>query len=264
MSSISALLSEAPQGRHFCQLHKNQQTLAAAAGIFAGAGMKRGDAVIVIAADANVQLVLKDLQCAGLDATALQESGMLTVLNSEAVLNRFMRDGMPDWEAFRQTVAPIIEAGQEAMRRSGGKNLRVYGEMVNDLWHAGNSAAAIRLEEYWNELAREYRYCLFCGYELDGLNGASYSGPIAAIARTHSDVLSTDDDERLLTALDAASRDILAIPLSAMLSYSGLEAHAGEHRLPIARRTILWLQRNIPSAMDKVLRRAQHYYQETA
>jgi len=75
-------------------------------------------------------------------------------------------------------------------------------------------------------------------------------------------VLGTAEDERFRVALDAASRDIFGVPLSQMVGFSRL-GHAGEQRFPSGQRTMLWVQRNLPSASAALLERARRYYEES-
>ena len=60
-----------------------------------------------------------------------------------------------------------------AQAAQNGRRVRAFGEMVALLWSEGNQAAAIRLEELWNELALSQTFCLFCAYSMDSLGGRS-------------------------------------------------------------------------------------------
>jgi hypothetical protein len=139
---------------------------------------------------------------------------------------------------------------------------RAYGEMVNVLWKNGQEAAAIRLEEYWNDLARLYPFSLFCSYMVDCHDEKSYSIPLHEIGRTHSHVLSTDDDDAFRKALEFASRDIFGVPLSQLVNFASLEEEPGENRLPIGQRTMLWIVKNKPESSAAVLERARRYYRK--
>lgn len=250
-----ALLSKAPSGRHLCQFHRDPEILSRAVALFVGTGLQRGDGVVIVATPEHTDHFLADLAKMELDVTAHQNSGNLVMLDAEATLGQFMHGAMPDWNRFRHTVSLVLEG-----LTGSGRPTRAYGEMVSLLWQQGNCAAAIRLEEYWNELIRSYPLTLFCGYLLDGLEMDSYQGPLNEIGRTHSDVLPTEDDERLRAAIDAASEEVLGMSFSLTLSFSGREQTVGEHRLPIGRRTMLWLQRNMPGSSGMILERARHYY----
>lgn len=250
------LHTEAPQGRHFCQLHHGSRTLDDALAVFAASGLARDEAVIVIAAHARNTALREQLAAASMDIAGLRAAGRLILLDEAAVQRCFMRDGMPQWQEFRETLGIVIGT----VRAKGRRAIRIYGEIVSELWRAGNTAAAIRLEEHWNAFAREERFALFCGYQLDGMDEQLYAGPLDAIAREHTDMPAVAGDERFLAAIDAASRDVLGMPLSELVSSSGATMRGGEHRLPIAHRTLWWLRKNMPSALTKILRRARHYH----
>ena len=163
-SEFSTLLIEAPVNRHFAQLHRTTQGLTEAVGLFVETGLRRGNGVVSVATPAHTELLLQRLAQNGLDPEEFRRSGQLEILDAEAVLSRFMHGEKPDWTDFRLTVGTVLESVQ-----AFGRNItRAYGEMVNLLWQQGKAEAAIRLEEYWNELARLYPFSLFCSYMLDG------------------------------------------------------------------------------------------------
>jgi hypothetical protein len=58
--------------------------------------------------------------------------------------------------------------------------------MVNVLWKDGMTAAAIRLETMWNELAKSHDFKLLCGYSM----GNFYQdATVGEIARQHTHLL---------------------------------------------------------------------------
>ncbi|MEX2157583.1 MAG: hypothetical protein WD773_12190 [Gemmatimonadales bacterium] len=56
--------------------------------------------------------------------------------------------------------------------------------------------------------------------------------------------MATVEDERFAAALDRASKEVFGISLSQM---AGLGKQEGERRFPSGQRTMLWVQRNLPS-----------------
>jgi hypothetical protein len=242
---------QSPSGRHFVQFHKDAETLAREVGLYIEKGLRQSEGVIVIATTAHAALFRGRLAELGIDSAKFENSGQLKFLDAEATLARFMGLAIPEWSKFRNTIGAVIEEVQSR----GFKNVRAYGEMVDILWRKGNSGASIRLEEYWNDLGLIYGFTLFCAYLLDGLDESSYAGPLHEIGRTHSDVLPTEDDERLQEAIDAASKELWGMPLSRLVTVS--ESKPGEHRLPVGRRTVLWLKRTMPLKVNDVLERAR-------
>src|SRR6266850_1123125 len=178
------LLVEAPVGRHIAQLHRNRQTLTDAVCEFAVSGLRRGDSVILIAAAFHTERYRHRLREEGLDPRTLIDAGQLVVRDSQELLGRFMRNGMPRWDDFHAAVGPIIKTVQD----EGWRETRVYGEMVSDLWRARNTAASVLLETFWNEIARLYRFCLLCCYELADADPAACALASEQVGRTHSDL----------------------------------------------------------------------------
>ena len=257
-SLVSALLIEAPVNRHFAQLHRDPQTLTEAVTLYLQTGLRRGNGVVVIATPGHIDLFLSRLRADGIDPGSFLKSGQLELHDAELMLRKCMRNDLPDWEDFQQALGAVFER----VRAFGRGTTRAYGEMVNLLWHEGKQDAAIRLEEYWNELGRLYPFSLFCSYMLDVHHHHTYSGPLEEIGRTHTDILGTVDDERFRVALDAASRDVFGVPLSQMVGFSR-KRDSGEQRFPSGQRTMLWVTRNLPSASAAMLERARRYYDDS-
>ena len=183
--NLTDLLLVAPAGHHMAQLHKDRQTLMESVCEFASSGLRRGDSVIMIAAAFHTERYLHSLKERGLDTRELKESGQLVVRDSQELLGRFMRGGMPRRDDLLATLGPTIQSVQAG----GWRGTRVYGEMVSDLWRSRNTAASIQLETYLNDLARMYRFCLLCCYELGDADTTSYARASEEVARTHSDLL---------------------------------------------------------------------------
>jgi hypothetical protein len=255
---VSALLIEAPVHRHFAQLHRDPQALTDAVTLYLETGLRRGNGVVVIAAPVHVDRFLIRLRENGLAPDSFLQSGQLEIHDASALLRAIVRDGMPVWDDFQRTLGPVFER----VRAFGRGTTRAYGEMVNLLWQEGKQEAAIRLEEYWNELARLYPFSLFCSYMLDVHRDDAYHGPLEEIGRTHSEILGTPEDERFRVALDAASRDVFGVPLSHMIGF-GKSRSSGMNRFPSGQRTMLWVKRNLPSASAALLERARKYYEES-
>lgn len=258
--NLRALVIEAPVGRHFAQLHRETASLVESVGLYVVTGLERGTGVVVIATSSHTEALLHYVVRQGIDAEALRRAGQFVVLDAEATLARILRGGMPVWNEFRRVIGAVIESAQVF----GRTTTRAYGEIVSILWSRGEYRAAIQLEEYWNELGRLHPFSLFCSYVLDSHDHRCYHAPLADIGRTHSEILTGDDDEAFREALDKASRDVFGVPLSQTLTMSGHDQRPGEHRLPTGHRTMLWIARALPASSADVLRRARTYLNAVA
>jgi hypothetical protein len=130
--------------------------------------------------------------------------------------------------------------------------VRAYGEMVDVLWQRGERDAAIRLEEFWNDLARLQTFCLLCAYYIDHLDPAAYAGPLECVCKVHTHLIPTPNYRLFNHAVLEASEKVLNRPLSNMLlSLSASSKPSTE--MPDGQATLLWLKRNMPRTADKVL-----------
>ena len=110
-------------------------------------------------------------------------------------------------EAVAQRFCPIFRPGERPERggrnvsdvtagRRAGAVVHAYGEMVDVLWKAGQTPAAIRLEILWNSLRSRYTFSLLCGYAV----GSFYKdAAVDEICSHHSHVMSLSGDASLIT-----------------------------------------------------------------
>lgn len=243
-----------PDGRHFCQLHHDELSLAKAIFQFTRAGLHEGETIFLLAPAARLRHVLNYLRADGLDPDALVRAGKLSVRTPTDIRQECERDGKFDLAAFRESFNDLFAQYDRGIR------MRLYGELSNTFWHEGDVETAVRLEYICDELLAGRRIAVFCGYLLDALEVQSYRAEIEHLCRVHNFLPPTPDDARLRCAVDEASLDVLGIPLSVALNRAGSNEASWWRRLPLARRTVLWLQANMPSAMIRVLDLARANY----
>jgi len=234
------VLREPSHGDHVVQTYQDPAFLAEALAEYLGSGLRRGEAAIVIARAQHVAMFLEKIGTP-------EERGQLVILDAEETLARFMEGGMPQWNAFHEVIGGLI-----AQLRLQYPAVRAYGEMVDILWQEGKREAAIRLEEFWNELTRLQTFSLFCAYAMDHLDPASYSG-LESVCRAHTHFLPTRDHHRLNQAVSEASTKVLDEPLAKIL-LSLAASHQSATKMPAGQATLLWLSQNMPRTADKVLR----------
>ncbi len=236
----SEVLREPSHGDHIVQTYQDPAFLAEAVAEYLGTGLRRGEAAIVIARPQHVARFREKIG-------APAEPGQLIILDAEETLARFMADGLPQWNAFHEVIGGLI-----AQVRLQYPAVRAYGEMVDILWQEGKREAAIRLEEFWNELTRLQTFSLFCAYAIDHLDPASYSD-LESVCRAHTHFLPTRDDHQLNQAVTKASAKVLDEPLAKIL-LSLAASHQTATKMPAGQATLLWLSQNMPRTADKVLK----------
>jgi signal transduction histidine kinase len=156
----------------------------------------------------------------GLDVAAASAEGRLILLDAAETLARFMVDGSPDPERFAEVVGGLV-----AKAARGRKRLRAFGEMVALLWDAGNRAAAVRLEELWNDLGQAHKFALFCAYPMKALGGEAARESFGRVCACHTRVLPAEGYATLPTA-DARAREIARLQQQA----ASLEAEVARRK----------------------------------
>lgn len=234
---------------HAVQFYESDAYLLESLRIYVGEGLRNGESAVVVATGPHRQGLARLLVEEGLDLPSLTAAGRYVSLDSDTLLSAFMRDGMPDADLFDSVVGEVV-----ARAASAGTSVRAFGEMVATLWSEGRQAAAIRLEELWNEMLTRYPLALCCGYPLRGFAGRSMEASFAQVCAEHSRVCPAEsysdvgsENDRLLSIarlqqqtatlereaqealrmrndfLIAASHD-LKTPLSVILGYAQMLA----------------------------------------
>jgi len=145
---------------------------------------------IVIATPEHCDAIKQSLAAHYFDVPRLEAANDLIIVDAADTLARFMVDGMPDAVRFRDSMIPMMEL---ACRGRTECVIRAYGEMVDLLWQDNQTAAAIRLEMLWNQLAQTHAFALLCGYSM----GHFYKGVGQHQVRQQHTHLVSDSGDRV-------------------------------------------------------------------
>ncbi len=202
-SAPKASLEEiAGRHSHTVQFYSSDGFLMDALSRFIGSAIGAGDAGVVITTGEHRQELAERLEARGLNVRMAVEQGRLAVLDARETLNQFMMDGWPDEARFVELLGGVISRAKSAARNEHGR-AALFGEMVALLWADGNTEAALRLEQLWNELAQSHSFSLVCAYPLSKFYREAHADAFAKICAEHSAVLPAEsytlasDDERL-------------------------------------------------------------------
>ena len=253
-ASWRELLQEPSGNDHFVQVYKDEAFLLEAVAEYAGTGLRRGEGVVIIATPSHRAAFVQQLEDSGVAAEEARQRGQLLLLDADETLARFTPGGMPEWQSFRALIGDLI-----ARLRLEYPTVRAYGEMVDLLWQRGEREAAIRLEEFWNDLAGLQTFSLLCAYYMDNLDQAAYSGPLDCVCRVHSHLIAVRDYKRFNEAVVEASEAVLDQTLAQML-LSLSERHRPQTAMAQGQATLLWLQHNMPRTAEKVLAQVRARY----
>jgi len=213
---------------HVVQFYEDPSFLLAQLSRFVGTALGAGDSAVVIATKAVRDGLTQRLKTRGFDTLLAANQDRYITVDAAETLSKFMANGMPDAARFQGVIAPLLVRAKAVAE---GENPRIvaFGEMVALLWGEGNSEAAIRLEQLWNDLAKTHSFNLWCGYPLSGFSQKKDSDSFIRICEEHSAVL-PDESYMSLATEEMRLRNIAALQQKAQALESERALRQSEER----------------------------------
>jgi len=179
---------DAENNGHVVQFYSDDSFLLDSLSKFVGNALVAGDAAVIIATRAHLDALAHRLADRALNVGKATREGRYIALDAADTLAKFMRNGQPDANTFVETIGPVI-ARAAAAAQSEGSRVAAFGEMVALLWADGQAEAAIKLEQLWNDLARQHAFSLRCAYPITGFHDEAHAAPFFKICSEHSSVI---------------------------------------------------------------------------
>jgi hypothetical protein len=168
---------------HVVQIYENNDVFLNSLEGFVTGGFHAENGVIVIGTSNHLEALNYRIIQNGFDPRKLEKHGQYIPLEASETLNKFMRNGWPDEQLFRQTVTDVVLRAKQ-----NGRKVRAFGEMVALLWAEGMNGATVQLENLWNQFCQAETFSLFCAYPKSGFT-QDPSESIKNICCTHSRVI---------------------------------------------------------------------------
>ncbi len=251
------VVADAAPRDHIVQLYQDQDFLNRAVCRFAGAALANGEGIILVPTLSHWNAIRPRLEAEGVDVEGARERGQLTVVDADELLPRFMRDAMPDSPVFLGLAGDVI--GQA---RAGGRfgKVRWWGEMVNVLWERGDVAASMKLEDLFEQLAKEHDIAIFCSFLMDNFNGEVHAHMLPRLGENHSHLIPVEDYARLERAVAEALRETVGPDEARVLESRLLSHYRPPFNMPRAQALLLALRQILPTVADPVLQRSRNLY----
>lgn len=240
-------LAQLAPSQHLVQISHDPETLAEITAYFLKDGVIAEEGVLLIVSSEQRGLIAKHLATIGFDLNVWDRNGQITVLDSAAALTRLRPNGELAWPVFAQVVGGIV---RDMQKRHAA--IRIYGDMVNILWQAGERTAAIRLEGFWNALNKEIPFVLLCAYLVDNLDPKTYATDFEHMCSTHTHLIPADDYHEMEVSLKYAEDKVLGAKLPATLARLA-QANAHNTAMPPAQAEIIYLNQTLPRIAEKVM-----------
>lgn len=148
---------------HCVQIYENDDIFFTALEAYVSAGLRQGEAVILIATAPHLKLLEERLARDDFDIPAAVARDQYIALDAEAAIKTFMESDWPDEERFNAFVSALLQRVRPRYPR-----VRAFGEMVALMWAKGQVRATIQLEHLWARLCNSEQFSLFCAYPRSG------------------------------------------------------------------------------------------------
>jgi signal transduction histidine kinase len=177
---------------HAVQFYERESYLLESVSNYIGSALSVASAGILIATPQHRDGVAERLTARGLDVGVAAADGRYIALDARATLDSFMVDGWPDQARFDDTIGTLI-----AKMRGRAPRVHAFGEMVTLLWAEGNSEAAIRLEELWDELGTRHTFSLLCAYPIEAFRDTAHVKAFGDMTALHTNVVPAESYTQL-------------------------------------------------------------------
>lgn len=182
--------------RHGLQVYSGDASLLEGFAKFIADGLNSGNAVVVLATEAHRNGLIQKLQTRGFNLDAIIKCGSYISIDVREALSSFMVNDRPDPNQFEITVSNLVKAASKAPN-GAIRRVLACGECSPFLWTQGNSGAALRLEELWDAVSRQYGLKTLCGYVSRSLQEQEDQQVFQAICSLHSMVTHYDRSAQL-------------------------------------------------------------------
>src|SRR5215469_6505779 len=183
---------------HLVQFYERESSLIETIGRFFDPCLEGHDSVILIATPKHRAEVEERYRRRGVDLGPARRSGRYLEVDAAELTAQFFVNGWPDRSRFGDAVGGLVARHGEA----GGRRIRAFGEMVWLLWEDGKGEAALRLEQFWDELVHAVPMSLLCGYPISSFPRGADAQQFREICETHSQVIPTESYSELVSSAE--------------------------------------------------------------
>lgn len=170
-------------GEHLVLVYRSDEEYLDALESFVCDGLLAGESVVLIATPEHLDQLEPRVVRRGFNLDTAARAGRYFVMDAEEAQSHFLIDGHADEEHFTLLITEVLRQAA-----SGGRRLRVFGEIVMLLCRQGETGAMLQLEKLWHRLSRERSFLHFCAYPEQGFPAGD---PVCrqAVCEAHSRVV---------------------------------------------------------------------------
>lgn len=136
---------------------------------FAAEGLLAGKIVVSLLGRERRQELFDRLTTRGIDVTRALAEERYIALDVDTLLTPLMIDGLPDESLFWNMVIALMMRAARASR-TNAPAIAGFGDGAQTLWRNGMPAAAVLIEQMWNDVSKTLNVDVLCGYSLPSVD----------------------------------------------------------------------------------------------
>jgi MEDS: MEthanogen/methylotroph, DcmR Sensory domain len=141
----------------------------------------------MVAIEPHRTSIVSRLEREGLDVAGAIANGSLILSDASEALSSLMDDDMPERTRCSTLVGNLVERAAKGIKQEHGRVV-FCGGIAPVLLSGGNAEGAIRLEQLWDDITRDYGVHTLCGYVRSTSESIESSPILKRICAVHSAV----------------------------------------------------------------------------
>ena len=178
-----------PSGAHRVQFYQDESFLMRSVAQHLAEALRDGGAAIILATQNHRAEILQELTKLEISADALIKR--VVAADAGEALSKFMVEGTPDPARFNSVMYGLLHTAKSSAP-SSLMSISAFGEMVALLLSEGKGAAAVQLEQLWNDFIRSHSLSLLCAYPIRQFSRTEDHHLFSQICAEHSSVVPTE------------------------------------------------------------------------
>jgi DNA-binding NarL/FixJ family response regulator len=154
--------------RHEIQIYSDDAGLVKGFADFTAAELSVGKAAIVVATPSHLAGILQGLRALNVNVEHAIKTGILLPRDAVETMSKFMVDGMLNPEHFFDAMEALVVESTRTVPR-----VAACGEIAPQLFAAGETLQALRLEQLWDIAVHGFNLDTLCGYALKDFDSDS-------------------------------------------------------------------------------------------
>ena len=179
---------ELDRSPHAVQFYSGDEFVLDSLSRFVSTALEAGDSCLVLATQAHLEGLAERLKTRGVDTNRAVTQRRYVTVDAVQLLAQLMANGKLDKTRFdefiRDVFLPLKAAAEGKVQR-----VAVCGEVVGLLWADGKAEAAMELERFWNDVAKQGFYYLRCFYQIASFSDPGQNELFLKLCGEHADVI---------------------------------------------------------------------------